>query len=181
MGGLDARHALAKIDGISDRVETLVTIGTPHLGSPVADAILKHTGPLWSQIPPFLSRALLRDGDALKDLTTDAAQKFEESTPNMPGVRYIEMAGDASRSGGGSLLFKLAATIFDLNGEVNDGVVTRRSALRGAEGLLPDWLVDHAGEIGWSRESLVARLLGKFGLSPPPEHLRWYSEIVDML
>ena len=44
MGGLDARHAIAHVPGLAGRVATLVTIGTPHRGSPVADAIAGDVG-----------------------------------------------------------------------------------------------------------------------------------------
>src|SRR5229473_2491236 len=36
MGGLDARYAISRL-GLRDRVASLVTIGTPHQGTPVAD------------------------------------------------------------------------------------------------------------------------------------------------
>src|SRR5262249_29419491 len=34
MGGLDVRYAISKL-GLGDRVATLTTVGTPHLGTPV--------------------------------------------------------------------------------------------------------------------------------------------------
>ena len=46
MGGLDARYAIRNVPQVADRVKTLVTIGTPHRGSPVADAVVARTGPL---------------------------------------------------------------------------------------------------------------------------------------
>src|SRR5262245_25202212 len=58
MGGLDARHAITKVPGVSARVATLVTIGTPHRGSPVADAVLDRTHPLSAAIPPVLADQL---------------------------------------------------------------------------------------------------------------------------
>ncbi len=36
MGGLDARYAICQL-GLADRVASLTTIGTPHLGTPLAD------------------------------------------------------------------------------------------------------------------------------------------------
>ena len=36
MGGLDARYALSRL-GIADRVASLITVGTPHRGTPLAD------------------------------------------------------------------------------------------------------------------------------------------------
>src|SRR5262245_54731172 len=41
MGGLDARAVLKKNSDIASRMKTLVAIGTPHRGSPVADAIVQ--------------------------------------------------------------------------------------------------------------------------------------------
>ena len=60
MGGLDARHALANVDGVAARVKTLVTIGTPHRGSPVADAVDNPAHPLFDQIPQLLADVLHR-------------------------------------------------------------------------------------------------------------------------
>jgi len=38
MGGLDARHMISRL-GMDAQVQTLVTLGTPHRGSPVADRV----------------------------------------------------------------------------------------------------------------------------------------------
>jgi triacylglycerol lipase len=38
MGGLDARYAIAKL-GAAERIASLVTIGTPHHGTPLADLV----------------------------------------------------------------------------------------------------------------------------------------------
>jgi triacylglycerol lipase len=177
MGGLDARHALTNVDDVANRVETLVTIGTPHRGSPVADAIAGHTDSL--PIPAFLFQALDRN-PGLHDLTTDVATRFDESTPDVEGVTYIEVAGDASRAGRELLLFDLAAAIGHLNGEINDGVVTRSSALRDGHRHLDDWPADHFGEMGWSHASPLPIKFELPLISPPP-HFAWYDEIVATL
>jgi triacylglycerol lipase len=83
MGGLDARHAILS-PKVAERIATLVTIGTPHLGSPVADAIAKPTDPLFNQIPPLLLRQLQENAGALDDLTTAGAKKLDEMTPDNP-------------------------------------------------------------------------------------------------
>ena len=195
MGGLDARHALSKItdEGLSERVAarvaTLVTVGTPHRGSPVADAITNPSLPLFQKIPPLLRDAFLDAAPALAYLTTEAAARFDRETPDVPGVRYIEVAGDAVKAGKGLFVFQLAAAIGGIKSEVNDGVVTRASALRDGTGHehLDDWPVDHAGAIGWSFPSLLlfnARHFPvKFRLPwlPPPAHLERYDEIVARL
>jgi triacylglycerol lipase len=177
MGGLDARHALAHVPGFAGRIATLVTIGTPHRGSPVADAIVSGTGPLFAHIPTFLLQQLQRNAGALHDLTTAVCVGFDESTPDSNGVQYIEVAGDASQGGHELWLFQLAAVIGRLTGEVNDGVVARSSALRAGHEHLDDWPVDHAGEVGWSFASPLPVEV-ELPLIPQPPHFARYDAIV---
>jgi triacylglycerol lipase len=179
MGGLDARYALANVPGFVDRVATLVTIGTPHRGSPVADAIVQST-PLSAQLPSFLTEQLQRNAGALHDLTTDACAHFNETTVESAAIRRIAVAGDASQGGHELILFQVAALIGQLTGEVNDGVVTESSALREGYTHLDLWPADHAGEIGWSLHSLFPAQFTQPFL-PPPAHLGWYDQIVAML
>jgi len=177
MGGLDARAALANTSGLARRVATLVTIGTPHRGSPVADAIMNPSDPLAGHIPPFL----MKHAGALRNLTTDACIPFDEKTHDVEGVRYIEVAGDASKGGSELILFQLAADIGRIKNQVNDGVVTKASALRsGREHPFDDWPVDHGGEIGWSRDSLIPVAL-RLPILPEPAHLSRYDAIVALL
>ena len=177
MGGLDARHAISNRTDVVGRVATLVTIGTPHRGSPVADAVERKAGPLFEVIPDFLRRKLESNAGALHDLTTEVCIAFDENTPDAASLRYINVAGDASKGDNELLLFQLAAAIGDLTGEVNDGVVTKKSALRANNQHLDDWPVDHAGEIGWS-----AALLMPFRRQKAiAEHLARYDAIVGML
>ena len=158
MGGLDARHAITNRNDIVTRVKTLVTIGTPHQGSPVADAIMKKAGTLFEAIPPVLFGQLKNSGKALHDLTIEASIPRDANTADQNGVRYIEVAGDAQKADSESFLFRMAAEIGKLTpGVVNDGVVTESSALRNKpeHQHLENWPVDHAGEIGWSNASAI--------------------------
>lgn len=180
MGGLDARHAITRVAGVAERVASLVTIGTPHRGSPVADAIANPTEPLFAHIPTFLLRKLERNLGALHDLTTDFGIHFDETTPDSSRVRYLEVAGDASKGGHELFFFQLAAVIGRLKGEINDGVVPRSSALRAGHEHLADWPVDHAGEIGWSFDSPLP-IEFELPLLPPPPHFARYDAIVDAL
>jgi triacylglycerol lipase len=179
MGGLDARHALTHFPALARRVDTLVTIGTPHRGSPVADAINRRTDPLLSHIPTLIVEALRQNAGALHDLTTDVCARFDDTTPDLPGVRYINLAGNAASGSHELLLFELAAEIGRLTNEVNDGVVTRTSALRAHNEHLQDWPVDHAGEVGWSKDALLSTVAPFF--APPAPHLARYDAIVNML
>jgi triacylglycerol lipase len=187
MGGLDARHAITNRRDIVQRVATLVTIGTPHRGSPVADAVANPANPLFKNVPRFLVEQLEANA-ALHDLTTKGGIHFDETTGDVDGVRYIEVAGDASQGSHGLLLFDLAERIGNIAQEINDGVVTKSSALRQVQGHehLDDWPVDHAGEIGWSHDSPLPIIEVKRPLPIPllpaaRRHLARYDAIVRML
>jgi triacylglycerol lipase len=180
MGGLDARQAITHIANVAERVATLVTIGTPHRGSPVADAIASRADPLLEHIPRFIVDQLPRDAGALRDLTTATGTRFDDATLDVQGVRYIEVAGDASQGGHELLLFQLAAAIGQLTGEVNDGVVTKASALRDGHEHLDDWPVDHAGEVGWSLAQ-PAPVEIDIPFVPKPAHFARYDAIVNAL
>jgi triacylglycerol lipase len=157
MGGLDARHAITNRADIVQNVKTLVTLGTPHRGSEVADAVVDSAGPLVKVIPSFILAVLRAKVGAFRDLTTSRCIAFDDSTRDAPGVRYMEVAGDASRAGSELILFDLAAKIGKITNQISDGVVTRNSALRRMQGHehLEDWPVDHLGEIGWSKGLLL--------------------------
>jgi triacylglycerol lipase len=179
MGGLDARAVLKRNSDIANRVKTLVAIGTPHRGSPVADAIVQGSGPLFDHLPMFLVNALRSDAGALNDLTTDVASKTDDETPDLTDVRYIDVMGDASQAGLLSFLSLPAAFLFADSGEVNDGMVMQSSALRDGHKHLDDWPVDHLGEIGWAFPPVPAET--PLTLFSPPPHFARYDAIVDML
>jgi triacylglycerol lipase len=171
MGGLDARYAMVNVQGFVDRVASLVTIGTPHRGSPVADAIVQNTA-LAAFLPTFITTQL-RNTPALQDLTTAACAQFNETTVESSAIRRIAIAGDASQGGHELMLFQIAAQIGHLTGEINDGVVTEGSALRQGYEHPPLWPADHAAEVGWSVDSVLHPLTRPY--------LEWYDAIVAML
>lgn len=186
MGGLDARQALATNTDFRGRIATLVTIGTPHMGSKVANVVVKAAGPLLSTIPGFLKSTLHDNAGAIGELTTDFCAGFNKRTKDIEAnsnIRFIEVAGDKSQTSSGFELFKAAAMIGGIDNEVNDGVVAKSSALREGHEHLADWPVDHVGEIGWSKDSLAPideKVSTK--LSPAAQqHLARYDDIVSRL
>jgi triacylglycerol lipase len=179
MGGLDARAVLKRNADIANRVKTLVAIGTPHRDSPVADAIVQGSGPLFDHLPMFLVNALRSDAGALNDLTTEVASKTDDETPDLTDVRYIDVMGDASQAGLLSFLSLPAAFLRTDSREVNDGVVMRNSALHDGHEHLDDWPVDHLGEIGWTFPPISAE--PPLTLLSLPPHFAWYDAIVEML
>jgi triacylglycerol lipase len=98
MGGLDARFLVSNnLGGISERVKTVVGIGTPHLGSPVA-SVLEAGNPL-DVLPGLLhvNGAFLEElrtkADAVRDLSEAGSAALNRRCVDDPRVRYLEIAG----------------------------------------------------------------------------------------
>lgn len=179
MGGLDARFALAQLDGVAERVKALVTIGTPHFGSPIADLLsTAHALHSLFGIDPVILREV-ESSVALRDLTTDAAKEFTAANPDQGNVRYHHILGTGRHGSlpalplfhtcaafSGTFAFMAAKRL------VNDGMVPFESASRN-ETPWEVWEVDHADEVGWNLDDPLA--------APSPEHLARYRHIVRRL
>jgi triacylglycerol lipase len=143
LGGLDARYALTRL-GLAGRVRSLVTVGTPHRGTPLADLALK--GPLdWAR---RIVRALGVPLHALEWLGTDALAAFNAEVLDVPGVRYACVVGGMHR---GDSFVPLAlvpahAYLRRVAGP-NDGLVPIASQYWGE--TLAEIEADHFAQIGW--------------------------------
>jgi triacylglycerol lipase len=89
LGGLDARYAVTKL-GMDRHVAAIVTITTPHRGSPFADWVIEHLGRRLGgmQLVKFLGW----DMQAVMDLTTTRCARFNERVPDMPKVKYFSVS-----------------------------------------------------------------------------------------
>lgn len=182
MGGLDARYLLHHSDAARIRVQTLVTIGTPHWGSPVADAVKNDIGFPLSLINTAWE-AFHRNTASLEDLTTEACQEFNRQIPITPGIRHLFIGGDASRSPTYSIPFGALEYYVDLS-RPNDGVVEKDSALYVGAADVERWPVlwpaDHGELVG--RESGPPRLTNLFfGDTRQADHLRRYEQVLASL
>jgi len=133
MGGLDARYAISRL-GLEGRVASLVTIGTPHLGTPVADLALRG-------IPASAVRAL-------GDLTVSALERFNREVPNVEGVAYCSVAAHSELLETNPLLWPSHAYLSQKAGS-NDGLVPASSQRWGT--VIREVEADHWAQIGWSR------------------------------
>ena len=143
LGGLDARYALAHL-GLDKRVRSLVTIGTPHHGSPIADLVLQ--GPIgWAH---KALRAIGMPLDAVEWLSTDALARFNREVPDAPGVRYACVVGGMHRPDSIIPLPLIAAHAYlkRVSG-TNDGIVPVASQYWGE--VLAEIEADHFAQIGW--------------------------------
>lgn len=149
MGGLDARHMISHL-GMDRAVLSLVTIGTPHRGSPVADTALGFAAS--ARILELLARANLDHG-AFDDLRTETCARRNETTPDAPGVRYLSIAGVKRRD---EMIYGLRFThdVVAPREGVNDGLVSAKSAAWGE--VLPRWDCDHVNLVGWTGPRTVA-------------------------
>ena len=168
MGGLDARYMIARL-GMAERVASLVTIGTPHLGSSFAD---------WRYDERQASRRVLEglqglgvDFTGVFDLTTKRCRAFcafNEAAEAANGVTYIAYAGIQEER---DAVFWPLRRSWDLIGEregANDGLVSLASQL---------WRAELNGPTG-------AKRVEQRTLPPPADHLNecgWWHPCVGPL
>jgi len=143
LGGLDARYALAHL-GLASRVRSLVTIGTPHRGTPIAD--LLHNGPLdWMR---RLASAIGMPLEALEWLSTESLAQFNRDVPDVPGVRYACVVGGLHHDDSVVPLPLVAAHGYLRKvAGINDGLVPVSSQYWGE--TLAEIEADHFSQIGW--------------------------------
>jgi triacylglycerol lipase len=143
LGGLDARYALARL-GLATRVRSLVTVGTPHRGTPLAD--LAVGGPFdWAR---RIVRALGVPVDALEWLSTAALDRFNREITDVPGVRYGCVAGGVTRpSTPIALALRPAHAYLRRVSGVNDGLVPLASQYWGE--TIAEIEADHFAQVGW--------------------------------
>jgi triacylglycerol lipase len=145
MGGLDARFAVSRL-GLGDKIASLTTIGTPHLGTPLADfgAALARRARLWH----VLQRMGL-ELDAFHDLTTARMDGFNRAVPDVRGVHYVSVVGrPPAHASVCALLLPSWLWLREASGG-NDGIVPAGSQAWGE--VLRTIEADHFAQIGWSR------------------------------
>ena len=172
MGGLDARHLIVDIDGMADKIASLTTIGTPHLGTSFADFALGSSGKLVvSGLRPILNL------EGFKDLTTDACAGFNERAKDHEAGNSVVYRTYAAVEERDFVFLPLQSSWFvikHLEGE-NDGLVSLKSQqweseLRGSDSSrktiahVPFKVrADHLNEVGWwdpQETNPIAHLLG---------------------
>jgi triacylglycerol lipase len=141
MGGLDSRYMVSRL-GMAERVKSVTTIGTPHRGTAFADWGVRRFGRL---LTPFF-QLLGLSYQAFHDLTTAACRRFNETVVDVPGVRYLAVAGVCD----GPLLspaWKVPHGIVSRAEGANDGIVSVQSARWGEHTDV--WEGDHLNLVNW--------------------------------
>lgn len=156
MGGLDSRYYAAHLDS-QKRVCALVTVGTPHRGSPVADKIVTGRWP-GRVIAPHTAN----------DLATSSSADFNARTPDRPDVQYFSYAGVRPQSELPLWMRLTGRCVRQVEG-ANDGLVSQSSASWGRQ--MGTYRADHFELVGWN-----------LGMSDPRterpfNHLKLYREL----
>jgi triacylglycerol lipase len=141
MGGLDARVLLR--DAIwRKRILSLTTVGTPHLGSALADFAKLRVGRVYR-----LMSALGVEPRGCLDVTRRAARRRHRQQPALDDLPCFCVAGSPAPEMVGWPLRRTHAALSELEG-ANDGLVPVESAL--AFGTpLPLWPIDHLMQMNW--------------------------------
>ena len=164
LGGRDARYMLSKLD-MADRVAALVTITTPHRGTPYADWCVRrlgHTcGGLW------LAGLFGIDIGGILDLTTEHCRQFNDRVPDAAGVRYFSVSAARQRSQVPLFARHAHRTVFDAEGE-NDSLVSVQSSTWATH--LGVWPADHWHTINRHRRD-----------DPTGDIVPYYLDVLDRL
>ncbi|MDR3634575.1 MAG: hypothetical protein P4L84_12280 [Isosphaeraceae bacterium] len=141
MGGLDAR-LLASDPAWHGRILSVTTIGTPHLGSSLAEFAKLRVGRVYRLLEAFHI-----DHRGFLDVTPRASRAFNARVTVPASVPCFSIAGRPSEQEVYWPLRRLHAVLSELEGP-NDGLVSVDSALAFGTAL-PDWPLDHLRQMNW--------------------------------
>ncbi len=158
MGGLDARHAIVN-HGMAEKVASVTTLGTPHLGASVADWFIENGR--WNKIFSALGKVINLEG--FKDLTTAACRAFNEQARDAEAsnpVIYQAYASSHRREFTFLPFQKTWQITYEREGD-NDGLVSVQSqkwepclaAKNGVKKIIRQYdfpvAADHVNQMGW--------------------------------
>jgi triacylglycerol lipase len=164
MGGLDSRYCIHHFDP-ERRIASLVTIGTPHRGTPLANWVLEEDGLFQWVTRPWVRTAAL-------DLTPESCQRFNDVIPDRTDVRYLSYAGVRPVTEMPSWFRPWTRMLGDKAGE-NDSQVPLSSAMWGE--FKRTLRADHVELVGWNLGRLEEQDQRPF------DHLAFYQGVVAEL
>lgn len=157
MGGLDARHMIVRHE-MADHVASLTTIGTPHLGTTLADVRMDEGG---AELIEFLRQVI--DLRGFQDLTAAACRRFNQEAQNAEAKNAVAYQTYASAEDLPMIFAPLqrAWRVINEREGPNDGLVSlasqawqpRLTASDGTEKTITQRrfpvAADHLNEVGW--------------------------------
>lgn len=140
MGGLVARYLAHKKD-ICERIESIVTVGTPHLGLPAA--VPNDQGKPMKLIRRIIEADLKDNSQYYQSCRPQNMRQFNQDFPNVDGVFYGSLVGKVRRE---HLPISLRIIDSEYNQEASDGMVPESSQIWGQH--LGTYRLDHLEQIG---------------------------------
>jgi triacylglycerol lipase len=137
MGGLDARFMISEL-GMADRVAGLLSITTPHRGSPYADWCVENLGEKLRGAR--LLDMIGLDVRAVSDLTTSSCRQFNRDVKNVVGVQYFSISAARPWHRVPPWFIHAHKVVTNAEGD-NDCVVSVKSSTWGTH--LGVWPADH--------------------------------------
>jgi triacylglycerol lipase len=141
MGGLDARRMMADA-AMRKRVLSVTTIGTPHLGTFLADFAKLRVGRIYRVL-----ELMKLDPRGFLDITRLSARRFHCRYPQPDDVPCFSLAGNPPEAEVSWPLLRFHALLSELEG-LNDGLVPVASAQAFGTPLVP-WPADHLRQMNW--------------------------------
>jgi triacylglycerol lipase len=151
MGGLDARYMISQLQPASVNVKSLITVATPHHGSPFADYLIDGIGPNYlPRLYGLWERTTGWEPSAFAQLTTKyMAEEFNPRTPDDPTVRYFSYGAMVKHKPPLLSPFRHSHRVIGEREGPNDGLVSVESSKWGTyKGTLSG--VNHLDLINWS-------------------------------
>ncbi len=142
LGGLDARYAIARLE-LAPKVASLITIGTPHHGTPIADFGTSLGAKLGLKA---MLDAFGVDVSVFFALTTAEMARFNAEVPDVKGVWYASFV--ARGAPGMNPLLRPTHAVLERKVGPNDGLVPASSQQWGE--VLQVIEADHWAQIGWT-------------------------------
>lgn len=133
-GGLDARYLISGLH-MGEKVASLTTMSTPHLGSELLNILNILPDNLYHFIASLFDKSYGRFGDQHPDCYTSSKQlspsfcrEFNEKYPNAPEVYYQSYASIVKQPFGDGLLWIPNLLMLFAGAPKNDGLVSEESA-----------------------------------------------------
>ncbi|KXX77892.1 Lipase 2 [Madurella mycetomatis] len=181
MGGLDARYMISQLRPAGIDVRSLITVATPHHGSPFADRLIETIGPLYlPRLYRLWEQTTGWEPSAFAQLTTKyMSEEFNPRTPDDPSVRYFSYGAMVKDRPPLLSPFRHSHRVIEQLEGPNDGLVSVESSKWGTyKGTLLG--VNHLDLINWSNR-LRFTMQKWMGNPPSFNAVAFYLDISDML
>jgi pimeloyl-ACP methyl ester carboxylesterase len=131
-GGIDGRYYLHKTQ--DKRCQSIITIGTPHAGTPVANAALDPQCKIKKKVLGYLFEKYENAKQAVYEMTPEHMAQFNSTVKNVDDIHYGSILFEIDWWKAGPLSWENYFYLKKLGHEANDGTVPTFSQVWGETG-----------------------------------------------